>query len=73
MRRLPSEISSALAALTVPWEIKIGGRHIKLMVNGHVAGVLPLGGQKERDRRSTLNLVSQIRRVAATGGAARRG
>lgn len=71
--RLPPEVSEALDGLTVPWVLKPGSRHVKIMVNGQIAGVLPHGRLKEATRRATLNLVSQIRRVAATGGAARRG
>lgn len=73
MRGLPREIDEALHGLTEPWEIKIGGKHIKILVRGQLAGVLPLNRRFERDKRSTLNILAQIRRVARTGQAARRG
>lgn len=73
MKGLPREVEAALAATGQPWELKLGGRHIKIMVCGQLAGILPINGKCDRDRRSTLNLVSQIKRVARTGLAARRG
>lgn len=73
MRGVPREIEAVLAALGQPWELKAGNRHVKIMVRGQLAGVLPLSGKHNSDRRAALNLVSQIRRVAATGGVARRG
>lgn len=72
MRGVPREIEAALAALGQPWELKAGGRHIKIMVCGQLAGILPINGKCDNDRRSTLNVVSQIKRVARTGQAARR-
>jgi hypothetical protein len=62
-----------LTALDQPWELKQGNRHIKIMIGGQLAGVLPRNGKCHNDRRATLNLVAQIRRVASTGLAARRG
>jgi len=70
--KIDSKISEALNALTVPWELVVGGKHIKIMVNGQLAGVLSKGGPRSMDKRSTLNAISQIKRVAATGMAARR-
>lgn len=72
MRGVPREIEAALAALSQPWEMKVGGRHIKIMVCGQLAGILPINGKCDNDRRATLNVVSQIKRVARTGQAARR-
>lgn len=71
MKGVPREIEGALAAIGQPWELKTGGRHVKIMVRGQLAGVLPING-KCHDRRATLNIVSQIKRVARTGQAARR-
>jgi hypothetical protein len=70
--KIPSKITETLNGLNVPWEIIVGGKHIKIMVNNQLAGVLPKGGSSERGHRSTLNTVSQIKRIAATGQAARR-
>jgi copper(I)-binding protein len=73
VKGVPREIEAALIAMGQPWELKPGGRHIKIMVCGQLAGVLPINGKCENDRRATLNIVSQIKRVARTGHAARRG
>ena len=73
MRRVPREIEEALDRLTVPWELKDGSRHIKIMVRGQLAGILPSNGKCNNDRRATLNIVSQIKRAAATGKMARHG
>lgn len=72
MKGVPREVEAALAAIGQPWELKAGNRHIKIMVGGQLAGILPTNG-KCTNRRSTLNIVSQIKRVARTGQAARRG
>lgn len=73
MRGVPREVEEALTALNQPWELKRGNRHIKIMIGGQLAGILPRNGKCHNDRRSTLNLVAQIKRVASTGLAARRG
>jgi hypothetical protein len=73
VRRVPREVVETLTALDQPWELKQGNRHIKIMIGGQLAGVLPRNGKCHNDRRATLNLVAQIRRVASTGLAARRG
>lgn len=70
--KIDSKISETLNSLTVPWELVIGGKHIKILVNGQLAGVLPKNGSQSNGKRSILNTMSQIRRVAATGNAARR-
>lgn len=72
MKGVPREVEAALAAIGQPWELKPGGRHIKIVVCGQLAGILPTNGRCH-DRRATLNLVSQSKRVARTGQAARRG
>lgn len=72
MKGVPREIEEALAATGQPWELKLGNKHLKIMVCGQLAGILPRNGRCT-DRRTTLNMVSQIRRVARTGQAARRG
>ena len=72
MRGVPREVEETLTALDQPWELKQGNKHIKIMVCGQLAGVLPRNGKCENDRRATRNIVSQIKRVARTGHAARR-
>lgn len=72
MNKVPREIEDFLHTLDTPWELKVGSKHIKILVSGQLAGVLPRDGKGERDRRSTLNILSQIRRVVS-GGSGRRG
>lgn len=73
VRGVPAPVITALEETGVPWELKEGGRHLKIMVHGQLAGILPINGKCDRNKRATLNLVSQIKRVARTGLAARRG
>ena len=73
MIRLPVTIADALDSLSVPWELKQGSRHVKVMVRGQLAGIVPHKGGFDSDRRSILNIAAQIRRVGATGQPARRG
>lgn len=73
VRGVPAPVLAALETIDAPWEFKDGGRHLKIMVHGQLAGILPLNGKCDRSKRATLNLVSQIKRVARTGHAARRG
>jgi hypothetical protein len=58
------KIKDTLAALSVPWELKEGGRHRKLFVNGRLAGILPKGRTKDSSPRDVLNTIAQIKRVA---------
>lgn len=62
--RLPTLIEAALEETGQPWVIKMGGKHIKLLVAGRLAGVLPKNGGNESDRRAVHNTVRQIRNVA---------
>lgn len=72
MNKVPREIEEFLQALDVPWELKFGSKHIKILIDGQLGGVLPRNGRCDRDRRSTLNILSQMRRVVS-GGSGRRG
>jgi hypothetical protein len=65
MNRLAPEIAAALEALSVPYELRKGGKHTKILVNGRLAAVVPGSGYVDRDRRATQNTLAQIRRAAA--------
>ena len=65
MNHIPPEVTAALEALTVPYEVRKGGKHVKLYVSGHLVGVLPFGPVKDRDVRTLKNTLAQIRRAAA--------
>jgi hypothetical protein len=61
---VPKEIMQELGRLEVPYSIEHGGRHIKIKVNGVLAGILPQNGRFNGDMRATLNVRAQIRRAA---------
>lgn len=59
------EIVAALEATGKPYEIVKGKRHLKLKLDGKMVGILPSKGSGcDRDRRSLLNVISQIKRAA---------
>jgi len=60
--RIPPLIRDALDTSGLPWEIKEGGRHYKIVVGGKCVGILPYGKTQSADMRSAKNLVAQIRR-----------
>ncbi len=65
--KIPKIISAELETLTkqgIANNLEIGGKHIKIFVSGKLAGVLPRGTLSNTDRRSELNIRSQIRRIA---------
>lgn len=62
--RLPAEITVALDATELPWDMENGSKHYKIRVAGRLAGVYPKGKHSTADKRAVLNTVSQIRRVA---------
>lgn len=67
---IPGPIMAELDRLTacgVPWSIRKGKKHFHLIVDGHMAAILPRSAkarQQERDRRVVLNARAHIRRVA---------
>jgi hypothetical protein len=63
MRILPDVVARELEERGFPWEIKRGHGSAKLFVAGRLAGVLPWRGT-EGDRRASLNIRAQIRRIA---------
>lgn len=63
--KLPPLVEKELAPLKGRWTIELGGRHYKIKVDGHLAGILPYGRSTERNKRSELNLRSNIRRLIA--------
>jgi hypothetical protein len=65
--RLPDIIEKELAPIAGRWEVKNGGKHYKLVVDGHLVGVLPHGSGIKGGlfNRSILNIRSNIRRHLA--------
>lgn len=63
--RLAKQVQEALDTCGQPWEIKRGSRHLKIVVNGVMAGILPKNGRgPDSDQRACKNLVAQIKRAA---------
>jgi hypothetical protein len=65
--KIPKLIQDELQKLEkegVPHSFEYGGRHIKIHLSGRFAGILPIGTLKGSDQRSSLNIRSQIRRLA---------
>lgn len=68
MMKLPPMIEHELETCTGRWEIRNGGKHFKLILDGYLVGILPRGqsmGEKSGRNRGMLNLRSNIRRHLA--------
>lgn len=61
--QLPTEIAKALEATGLPWEIREGTKHRKIIIAGRFVTTLPHGKCKVMDRK-TKNVVGHIRRAA---------
>jgi hypothetical protein len=62
--KIDPTIKQALEACGAPWELKKGGHHWKIVINGRLAGVLPLRGGGTPIPRRLQNTLAQIRRAA---------
>lgn len=62
--KIPAELREALDKTGLPWEIEVGGKHKKLRLSGKLVGIIPLGKQQCRDKRSLLNTLTQVRLAA---------
>lgn len=62
--QIDKRLKDALEQTGLPWEIERGGRHYKVKIAGKLAAIFPLGTANERERRSLLNTISQVRRTA---------
>jgi hypothetical protein len=60
------EVYKALEKTGLPWEIKSGRRHWRIVLSGRQVGVLSYGKQSKqsRDESGKKNLIAQIRRAA---------
>lgn len=63
MIKIPKIIKEELDSLPIPYEIKTGTRHHKIVIGGIFAGILPMGAGNSASRRAELNVRSQIRRT----------
>jgi hypothetical protein len=62
--QIDKRLKDALDQTGLPWAIERGGRHYKVKIAGKLAAIFPLGTANERERRSLLNTISQVRRAA---------
>jgi hypothetical protein len=60
---VPAPIQQALTDTGLPYRIDKGTKHLKIFVDNHMVGILPLNGGDERGR-GQLNIIAQIRRSA---------
>lgn len=64
--RLSFEIEERLNQSGLKWQYQIGKRHIKILVEGHLGGILPIAnGTKAESHhgRAKLNIEAQIKRI----------
>lgn len=61
--QLPLLLLEVLEASGLDWSIEAGGKHYKLKVEGHLAGILPRGKHSSTDKRALLNTRAQIRLI----------
>jgi hypothetical protein len=67
--RLDEDVRAALEATGLPWIVKIGGRHRKVILAGRMVGILPIASNGgEPMSRARMNLLAQIRRAAREVG-----
>ena len=66
MRRVPKEIEYELNATGLPWDVELGGKHVKIKLAGRLVGILPLNGRNIQQTNSVpmKNTIAQIRRAA---------
>lgn len=63
--RIDPFIKEALDATGKPYDIRMGGHHLKILLDGVFIGVLPsVGGRKSGDPAARKNLIAHIRRHA---------
>ena len=58
------KIKDTLDRCGAPYSLESGARHIKIVVGGRLAGILPYRDGRS-DSRATLNTMAQIKRAAA--------
>jgi hypothetical protein len=68
MRLLTDDIEQLLKASGLPWSADYGSKHIRIMVAGRFAAILPKGRRARRfEGPAHKNAVAQIRRAIKQG------
>lgn len=62
--KAPPRVLEALDATGLAYSFEQGGQHLKIKLANRLVGILPYGKGRD-DRRTELNIVSQIRRQGA--------
>lgn len=62
--KIEKRVEDALNATGLPWNVELGGKHIKIKLQGRLVAIQPRGPIKEQKNRATLNIISQIKRAA---------
>jgi hypothetical protein len=70
--RLPKQVVKALEEASLPYTLVSGKRHMKIMVNGHLVGIIEHAPNDNVSGRSLANLTSQIRRLGRGAPPSRR-
>ena len=74
-RQVSPKVRDALDETGLPWEIRNGSKHRKLVVDGHTVAVMSHGGHSRAMKSECYGdktLVSAIRKFAATKSLQRR-
>lgn len=61
--RINGTIKNELDSTGLPYELKMGGRHIKIVLAGRMVGILPKVDGKDAHSRAIKNTIAQIRRA----------
>lgn len=61
--KIPQKLQELLDTCGVPYELKPGSKHIKIMVGSRFAGILPRKGGHNSAARAQLNVLAQVKRA----------
>lgn len=61
--KIRREIEALLAETGLAWSLQDGAKHIKIILAGRLAGILPRCG-RSNTQRAMLNTRAQIKRIA---------
>jgi hypothetical protein len=62
--QIDKRLKAELEKTGLPWSIETGGRPYKVKIAGKLAAIFPRGTASEKQRRSLLNTICQVRRAA---------
>jgi hypothetical protein len=62
--KVPDKLREVLDATGHPWTITSGGKHFKIKLAGRLVAVLPHGKTSDSYKRSLLNTITQVRKMA---------